>query len=223
MAARRRDRAPARSAPTATFTGGALGGAGSAGLGGAPGDGSNTEGGDGGAGGGGAVGGDGGQEGSKRNAPGGTGGGGGGGGGGSSLVPAGATVTQGARSGNGQVVIAYDLPPAAQATTSPPPTTTTTPPPVAEPPVENPGQVLLCEGRQVVLIGLRLMNRKIVLTGAALTSLAGKNVKVTADHGGGSTLGQGRRRRLVHRPAAPPEVEPDLLHGELWRLQVARR
>jgi predicted outer membrane repeat protein len=68
------------------------------------------------------------------------------------------------------------------------PTTPTTPPvpvvPPAAPPVTAPGQVLLCEGAKITLVDLRRSRGRVVVTGAALTSLAGKRVTITADHGG---------------------------------------
>jgi hypothetical protein len=69
-----------------------------------------------------------------------------------------------------------------------PPPTTPAPvvtPPVVVPPITDPGQVLLCSGRKVVLVDLRRQGRSIALTGLTLASLAGKRVKVVADHGGG--------------------------------------
>jgi hypothetical protein len=58
-------------------------------------------------------------------------------------------------------------------------------PPVTAPPITNPGQVLLCSGRTVQLIDLRVQGRQIALRGITLASLAGKRVKITADRGGG--------------------------------------
>jgi hypothetical protein len=67
-----------------------------------------------------------------------------------------------------------------------PVTTPPVTPPVVAPPITNPGQVLLCEGRTVVLIDLRRKGRKVALRGITLAALAGKRVRITADRGGGS-------------------------------------
>lgn len=109
--------------------------------------------------------------------------GGGGGGGGSSATQPGGTITEGARSGDGLVTITW-TPPAPEPPTETPAPVVEPPAPVVEtPPVTDPGQVLLCEGREVALIDLRRSGRFVVLRGVALTSMAGRRVRISGDHG----------------------------------------
>jgi hypothetical protein len=56
------------------------------------------------------------------------------------------------------------------------------------PAVTNAGQLLLCSGRKVTLLDVRRAKRRQLVTGLALTSLAGKRVTITADHGGGKKV-----------------------------------
>lgn len=65
------------------------------------------------------------------------------------------------------------------------PTGPTTPVPTPAPPITNPGQVLLCAGHRVILIDVRRSAGRVTASGLAVTSLAGKRIVVTGDHGAG--------------------------------------
>jgi hypothetical protein len=104
--------------------------------------------------------------------------------------------------GSGDCTAIVDMGVAERASACPPPSTpaptpTPTPTPMPTPaptptpavvvePVINPGQILLCEGHQVVLIDVHREGKEQVIRGVALTTLAGKKVKIVGDHGGGS-------------------------------------
>jgi hypothetical protein len=98
-----------------------------------------------------------------------------------------ATVDMGADERTGLVVDCSPpivTPPADTPPADTPPADNT--PPVVTPPITDPGQVLLCEGRKVVLIDTHREGRSQVVAGLSLSSLAGKKVRITADHGGGT-------------------------------------
>lgn len=203
------------------------GGAGDAGTAGRGGDPTSTSwsGGGGGGGGGGLYGGGAGGAGGGD----GQGAGGGGGGGGSSYAAPAATgvaITEGQRTGDGRVTISYTAHPATTPTTTTttetttttttvPDTTPTVPVVVPEPPVVGP--VVRCAGRRLTLVDVRLARDRVALRGLALAPLAGKEVAVSGDHGGGSTTARvradGSFSATLPRPRSP-ETSYTAIYGE---------